>query len=324
MKLCERIRTPRFFRVVLFYFLLFPKSDHKRRRLGAAHALSFIKAIHIRGGRYVMDCKDLVSKMMERDPKKRITARAALLHPWLQQTWLEADKQQPIGGQVVARLQRFSTYGLLKRSVLRLLGDQLKASGGSPGGDQLNESNVLQEERELTAEFLELFDLLDTSGDDLVEPEELEAGLKSVGYDITPDECKQILEQLDTTNDGAIDVDEFLAALVDWEALERSSEEYPNWVKQAFDMLDKDGNGTIDAGEVAELVFMNEDDGNLTADAKKTVASCIQEADTDGDGLIDFEEFVTLLQMDPTDQLDAYDWRVARSKAAAEEAVVEA
>ena len=246
------------------------------------------------------DCRDLVMKLMERDPERRITARAALLHPWLQQTARGAD--QPIGGQVVARLQRFSTYGLLKRSVLRLLGDQLRESTGSDG--------VLAEERELTEEFLDLFDLLDTSGDKLVEPEELEAGLLKVGYSISTDECKQLLEQLDTTNDGYIDVNEFLAALVDWEALERSSSEYPNWVAQAFSMLDKDGNGTIDAEEVAELVFMNDQDGELTAEAKKVVASCIKEADTDGDGLIDLDEFITLLQMDPTDQLDAYEWRV--------------
>ena len=57
------------------------------------------------------DCRDLMMKLMERDPERRITARAALLHPWLQQT--ARGVEQPIGGQVVARLQRFSTYGLL-------------------------------------------------------------------------------------------------------------------------------------------------------------------------------------------------------------------
>ena len=297
------------------------------------------------------DCRDLVMRLMERDPHSRISARAALLHPWLQQTAAEAE--QPIGGQVVARLQRFSTYGLLKRSVLRLLGDQLrKDKSSADDGDEVNGSGdvtgecsdaesmvgaedsvsdspvsgVLAEELERTSEFLELFDLLDTSGDSLVEPEELEAGLRRVGYSITADECAQLLAQLDTTNDGFIDVNEFLAALVDWEALEKSSTEYPNWVAQAFEMLDKDGSGTIDAEEVAELVFMNGDEGELTAEAKKIVAACIVEADTDGDGLIDLDEFITLLQMDPTDQLDAYEWRVKAAEGEAsrrEEAAVE-
>ena len=284
-------------------------------------------------GRLSPDCRDLVMRLMERDPQQRVSARAALLHPWLQQT--AAAQDSPIGGQVVARLQRFSTYGLLKRSVLRLLGDQLRQ--GKDSMDSMDEvrgsrdgsmdgkrdsrevsaalaspiavGGVLAKELELTTEFLELFDLLDTSGDALVEPEELEAGLKRVGYVITADECQQLLAQLDTTNDGFIDVNEFLAALVDWEALEKSSVEYPKWVTQAFNMLDKDGNGTIDAGEVAELVFMNAEDGELTKEARKTLAACIVEADTDGDGLIDLEEFITLLQMDPTDQLDAYEWR---------------
>ena len=66
---------------------------------------------------------------------------------------------------------------------------------------------MLAEERALTDEFLELFQLLDTSGDDLVEPDELQAGLMRVGYDITQDECEQLLDSLDTTNDGCIDVD---------------------------------------------------------------------------------------------------------------------
>ena len=43
----------------------------------------------------------------------------------------------------MARLQRFSTYGLLKRSVLRLLGDKLREFAGEDG--------VMAEQRELTA-----------------------------------------------------------------------------------------------------------------------------------------------------------------------------
>ena len=58
---------------------------------------------------------------------------------------------------------------------------------------------------------------------------------------------------------------------------------------------------------------------------RSQVRELFDAADTDGDGLIDFEEFVSLLQMDPTDQLDAYEWRVSRpSVQASEEVVVEA
>ena len=80
-------------------------------------------------GRHLEEAKDFVEHLLERDPKKRPTARAALLHPWLQTNeaqWKSKQRRQvsggiALGGQVVARLQRFSTQGLLKRSVLRLL-----------------------------------------------------------------------------------------------------------------------------------------------------------------------------------------------------------
>ena len=100
------------------------------------------------------ECVDLVRKMLDRDPETRITARAALLHPWLLAPTSEealSGATQPIGGQVVARLQRFSTYGLLKRSVLRLLGDQLRKDDPNAGpGVEGVIDGVLAEERNLT------------------------------------------------------------------------------------------------------------------------------------------------------------------------------
>ena len=79
----------------------------------------------------------------------------------------------------------------------------------------------------------------------------------------------QLLEQLDTTNDGFIDVNEFLQRW--WTGRRSAVGEIPTG-QAAFDMLDKDGNGTIDAEEVAELVFMNDDDDEgrtLTTEARK-------------------------------------------------------
>ena len=98
-------------------------------------------------------------------------------------------------------------------------------------------------------EFLELkqlFDRLDTSGDNLVELSELEVGLNEIGYDVTGNESEQLLAKLDTSGDGVVELNEFLAALVDWESVEKS-ESYPSWVKRAFDLLDEDDSGLLDA-----------------------------------------------------------------------------
>merc|ERR1712205_216651 len=95
----------------------------------------------------------------------------------------------------------------------------------------------------------------------------------------------------DTSGDGLIDVNEFIAALLDWEKIEQTSE-YPKWVERAFNILDKDNSGQIDAEQVAQLIFQESSESNDSVRAA-----------------IDMDEFASLLQADPTDDLDQYDSR---------------
>mmetsp|Transcript_12971 Transcript_12971/g.36475 ORF Transcript_12971/g.36475 Transcript_12971/m.36475 type:complete len:713 (-) Transcript_12971:770-2908(-) len=64
--------------------------------------------------------KDLIMKMLQRDPNKRLSAAEALEHPWLQEDRRCDDKEAtPFSDSIVQRLQRFGTYGRLKQMVLR-------------------------------------------------------------------------------------------------------------------------------------------------------------------------------------------------------------
>ena len=293
------------------------------------------------------EAKDFVEHLLERDPKKRPTARAALLHPWLQTNeaqWKSKQRRQvsggiALGGQVVARLQRFSTQGLLKRSVLRLLAGEIGKDLSEVERDRRENSAIAScietkkkimvvngpikqskltgiDEKEFS-ELKQLFDRLDTSGDNLVELSELEVGLNKIGYDVTGNESEQLLAKLDTSGDGVVELNEFLAALVNWESVEKS-ESYPSWVKRAFDLLDEDNSGLLDANEVANFVVGNTEEIDISDESNEAVRrnalirACIAEADGDGDGQIDVEEFASLLQMDPSDGLDQYDWRFSQ------------
>ena len=252
------------------------------------------------------EAKNFVRKLLDRDPESRPTARAALLHPWLTQSkasWrAKAAKGQDsaLDGQVVSRLQRFATQGLLKRSVLRLIAKELLSE------DEGDTKIVSSKQTDVTT-LKELFAKLDTSGDNMVELSELEVGLREIGYDVTGKESKQLLGSLDTSGDGLIDVNEFIAALLDWEKIEKTSE-YPKWVERAFKILDKDSSGQIDAEEVAQLIFEETTESNDSVRAS-VVKECIKEADIDGNGKIDMAEFASLLQADPMDDLDQYDSR---------------
>ena len=154
------------------------------------------------------EAKDFVEHLLERDPKKRPTARRRCYTRGCKPTkpqWKSKQRRQvsggvALGGQVVARLQRFATQGLLKRSVLRLLAGEIGKDLNELEKNRRENSAVREacsatkkkimvvngpiKQSKLTGidekEFLELkqlFDRLDTSGDNLVELSELEVGL---------------------------------------------------------------------------------------------------------------------------------------------------
>ncbi|ONM33881.1 CPK21 [Zea mays] len=62
--------------------------------------------------------KDLVRKMLIRDPTKRFTAHEVLCHPWIVDDAVAPDK--PIDSAVLSRLKNFSAMNKLKKMALRV------------------------------------------------------------------------------------------------------------------------------------------------------------------------------------------------------------
>ncbi|XP_047152091.1 calcium-dependent protein kinase 20-like [Vigna umbellata] len=62
--------------------------------------------------------KDLVRRMLVRDPKKRLTAHEVLCHPWVQVGGVAPDK--PLDSAVLSRLKQFSAMNKLKKIAIRV------------------------------------------------------------------------------------------------------------------------------------------------------------------------------------------------------------
>lgn len=237
--------------------------------------------------------KDLLKRMLTRDKLKRISASDALSHPWLKET--SKTPVLPLRSSVVQRLQRFATYGHLKQIVLRLMAEEVEAYPSSE-----------EQSKELVGALHALFDELDVDASGTVSMDELVAGLDRLGYDLSTSEVEQLMARVDINQDGSLEVGEFVAGLVDWNALQRDTA-WEYWVSCAFEKLDRNGDGYIDLNELLEEVPEAKQSSKRLLEARRM----LREADDNGDGIISREEFrALLLGSSVPDALSQYDPRL--------------
>ncbi|EPS71343.1 calcium dependent protein kinase 12 [Genlisea aurea] len=206
--------------------------------------------------------KDLIRKMLDRNPKTRLTAHEVLCHPWIVDDTTAPDK--PLDSAVLSRLKQFSAMNKLKKMALRVIAERL--SEEEIGG------------------LKELFKMIDTDNSGTITFDELKEGLRKVGSDLMESEIKDLMNAADIDNSGTIDYGEFLAATVHLNKLEREEN-----LASAFAFFDKDGSGYITIDELQQackqfgLSEMNLDE-------------MIREIDQDNDGQIDYSEFAAMMR----------------------------
>lgn len=243
------------------------------------------------------NARDLLKKLLERDPDKRVTAVDALEHPWIKDPTLSSA--DPLDGSVVQRLQRYATYGHLKQLVLRLISSDMNNDTGACPVDGIDH-------------LRDLFKSIDTDSSGGISIQELTAGLKKQGYRINESEVEQLMDRIDMNRDGDIVLDEFAASLLDWNTVISKDGCWNNWVDMAFNRLDVNHDGFISLDEIVQQLPFNEDRGDDAAAERILEAKrMLREADTNNDGKISKDEFLDLLEeaMLP-DSLSQYDSRI--------------
>ncbi|XP_015058992.1 calcium-dependent protein kinase 11-like [Solanum pennellii] len=206
--------------------------------------------------------KDLVKKMLTRDPRARLTAHQVLCHPWIVDDNVAPDR--PLGSAVLSRLKQFCDMNKLKKMALRVIAERL--SEEEIGG------------------LKQLFKMIDTDNSGTITYEELKHGLKRVGSDLTESEIKALMSAADFDNNGTIDYGEFIAATLHLNKMEREEN-----LLAAFSYFDKDGSGYITIDELQQAC---QEFG--LGDVK--LEDIIKEIDIDNDGRIDYGEFATMMK----------------------------
>ncbi|WOK94194.1 calcium-dependent protein kinase 10-like [Canna indica] len=209
-----------------------------------------------------VSAKDLVRKILVRDPKKRLTAHEVLCHPWVQVDGVAPD--QPLDSAVLSRLKRFSAMNKFKRMALRVIA-----------------ANLSEDE---IAGLKEMFKMIDTDNSGQITFDELKAGLERVGANLKDSEIYALMQAADVDNSGTIDYDEFIAATLHLNKIEKEDHLFA-----AFQYFDKDGSGYITPDELQQAC---EEFG--IGDVQ--LEEMIREVDQDNDGRIDYNEFVAMMQ----------------------------
>ncbi|OAY81389.1 Calcium-dependent protein kinase 1 [Ananas comosus] len=167
--------------------------------------------------------KDLVRKMLVRDPRKRLTAHEALCHPWVRVDGVAPDK--PLDSAVLTRLKQFSAMNKLKKMALRVIAESMS--------------------EEEIAGLKEMFKMIDADNSGQITFEELKVGLEKVGANLKESEIAALMEAADIDNSGTIDYGEFIAATLHLNKVEREDNLFA-----AFSYFDKDGSGYITQDEL--------------------------------------------------------------------------
>ncbi|KAL2483120.1 Calcium-dependent protein kinase 32 [Forsythia ovata] len=216
--------------------------------------------------------KDLVKKMLNPDPKQRLTAQEVLDHPWLQNA--KSAPNVSLGETVRARLKQFSMMNKLKKRALRVIAEHLSV--------------------EEVAGIKEGFRLMDTGNKGKVDINELRIGLQKLGHQIPDADLQVLMEAGDLDKDGYLDCGEFVAISVHLRKMGKDEH-----LRKAFEFFDRNQSGYIEIEELRDT-FAEE----VESTSEEVINAIIQDVDTDKDGRISYEEFAAMMKA-------GTDWRKA-------------
>ncbi|XP_031271941.1 calcium-dependent protein kinase 7-like [Pistacia vera] len=218
------------------------------------------------------NAKDLVKKMLNPDPKERLTAEQVLEHTWIQNA--KKAPNVPLGETVKARLKQFSVMNKLKKRALRVVAEHLSV--------------------EEAAGIKEAFEMMDTSKRGKINLEELRVGLQKIGQNIPDADVQILMEAADADGDGTLNYGEFVAVSVHLKKM--GNDEH---LHKAFAFFDKNQTGYIEIEELREALY-----DEVEPNSEDVINAIMHDVDTDKDGRISYEEFAAMMKA-------GTDWRKA-------------
>ena len=222
--------------------------------------------------------KDLIFKLLQYDPKKRLSAEEAIEHPWFKTAeFKKKDKVNTISPELAKELihnmTKYRSDNMLKCAVIAYLVHHITNT-------------------EECFEASKLFNKIDLNSDGKIEKHELIQGFEKY-WGISKEEAKEkvdlIFANIDTDFNGFIEYEEFVRA-----AVNSSIFMSQNYLKFAFNYFDRDSSGDITFEEIKKRFTQNTKNTNSKVD--KELKEIFDKIDINGDGSISFGEFCKMMK----------------------------
>ena len=222
--------------------------------------------------------KDLINKLLQYDPKKRISAEEALEHKWFKTAeFKKKDKVNMISpelaNELITNMTKYKSTNVLKCAVVAYLVHHLTNT-------------------EECMEASKLFNKIDLNSDGKIEKHELIQGFQKY-WGMPEDEVKEkvdiIFANIDTDFNGFIEYEEFVRAAVNSNIFMSQ-----NYLKFAFNYFDRDSSGDITFEEIKKRFSQNSSYNGQKMDNE--LREIFDKIDINKDGSISFYEFCKMMK----------------------------
>ena len=202
------------------------------------------------------EAKDLIKKMLTKDPKKRISALYSMQDVWFKKNEEKSEYDKKLAKKVLNNMKKFKKHRILEKTIISFIINQL----------------VKKDERlELEKQFKDW----DTNGDGVLSKEEIINGYRKTYGKVDENEIENMIKSIDLDGNGVIDYNEFLACSINKDKILRNDN-----LKICFDEFDTDKSGKISVDEVSSIFKQGNNENNNDMEAFKNM---VKNADENGD-----------------------------------------
>ncbi len=214
--------------------------------------------------------RNVLAKLLAKDPNKRYTAREALRDPWFDQLNMDLNERgkKILNRSLLDRLRTFKAESKFVKEVIRLL-------------------VMIHDDVKEVIDLKDAFFYLDVLSNGVINDIELKKAFTDMGYQISDTEVEEIIHSLEVRTHNVVSYTEFVMGCID-------SSFYTNskYLQEAFHRFDINQDGYISYGDISDCF------SRFGVEMpREEILKMLTDGDLDKDSRISFTEFTKLMNV---------------------------